>query len=93
MRTTREALGLLLAILIASAGCTSTDAHLKPPKPPVEYTVPPDETRYSKAPEFPKETMDQDFLLKKAKDASKPGSLNNPGSSFGGRGAGGFNGN
>ena len=72
MRRTREALGLLLAALIGSVGCTTSDAHLKPPKHPEEYNVPPDELRFSRPPEFPREVMDEDLLTKKAKDAKGP---------------------
>jgi len=91
MRRTREALGLLLAALISTVGCTSSDAHLKPPKHPEEYNVPPDDLRYSKPPEFPKEVMDEDLLTKKAKDAKgdKDGQGKFGASGMGGGGAGG----
>jgi hypothetical protein len=87
MRGTRAALGLLLAALLGAAGCRSTDEHLKPPKNQEEYTVPPDnDRRYSGPIEFPKETMEQDVLLKRANDAKAASS--NPAGRFGGLGGG-----
>jgi hypothetical protein len=76
MRRTREALGLLLAALLGSLGCTSSDAHLKPPKHPEEYNLPPEsDLRYCQPPTFPKEVMEDDVLLKRHKDAKAKDAL------------------
>jgi hypothetical protein len=77
----RKVLGLMVTGLIGAAGCTSTDAHLKPPKPPEEYNTPPDtDPRYLPGAKlYPKDVMDDDPLVKKARDkAANAGGL--PGS-------------
>jgi hypothetical protein len=83
----REALGLLLAALVGTAGCTTPDAHLKPPKHPEEYNLPPkDDPRYSLPIEYPKSVMETDPLLKKAKDPGKMNGLDGASNRFGGLG-------
>lgn len=50
------ALGLTTTLL----GCTTTRSHkLKPPPLEEEFRLPPDDPRYSQAPRFPKETLNQ----------------------------------
>jgi hypothetical protein len=72
MRRIRDMLGLLLLIHMGFSGCASSEPQLRPPKAPEEYNAPPDnDPRYNKPIEYPKETMDQDPLTKKAKDAEK----------------------
>ncbi len=78
----RDVLGLWTVLLVALGGCALTEKEVKPPHPPEEFRAPPEnDPRYSKPIEYPKETMDQDGLMKKAKDPSKntPGPLNRPG--------------
>jgi hypothetical protein len=93
----RKALGLVLAGLVGVAGCTSTDAHLKPPKPPEEYNTPPEnDPRYAPGAKlYPKDTMEDDPLVKKARDKAASGLNGLPGSgrmggpgSMGGMGGG-----
>jgi hypothetical protein len=83
----RDGLGLLLAVLLSLAGCTSSDPYVKPPKPPEEYAVPPDDPRFSKPIEYPKEALDRgDPLAQKYKDTGGPGG---PGPGMRGPGMGG----
>src|SRR5262249_25965868 len=85
MRRIRDVLGLCGLLLAVIGGCTSDSTQLRPPKPPEEFRAPPEtDPRYSKPIEYPKETMDQDSILKKAKDTSKA-----PGAPGGGRSGGG----
>jgi hypothetical protein len=82
----RDLLGLSAALLLALGGCTLTEQQLKPPKPAEEYNAPPEtESRYSKPIEYPKETMDNDVLLKRAKSKGPgtPGPLNKMGAATG----------
>lgn len=67
----RRFLGLFLLAGVGLVGCTATESQIRPPKPIEEFKAPPDEPRYSKPIEYPRETMEQDMLLKKAKDNSK----------------------
>jgi hypothetical protein len=73
-------LGLLLLIQVGLYGCTTTEPQLKPLKHPEEYNAPPEnDPRYNKPIEYPKETMDQDYLQKKAKkDKDTPGPTRDP---------------
>jgi hypothetical protein len=80
MRRIRDLLGLLLLIQVGLSGCTTTEPQLKPPKAPEEFNAPPEnDPRYNKPIEYPKETMEQDYLLKKAKkDKDTPGPTTSP---------------
>ncbi len=85
--------GLCSTALAAFVGCTWSDTYqqVKPPKLPDEYRAPPEsESRYSRPMEYPKETMQEDSLLKKAKDSTKAakGGLNTSGPGGGGGMAG-----
>ena len=72
MRRIRDVLGLCGLLLAVVGGCTSDRDQVRPPKPPEEFKAPPEsEAKYSRPQEYPKETMDQDALMKKAKDAAK----------------------
>lgn len=75
MRRIRDVLGLCGLLLAVAVGCNTTDSNqLRPPKQPEEFRAPPEsDPRYSRPLEYPKETMDQDNFLKKAKDTSKGG--------------------
>ena len=56
--------------LLALTGCWTTDSHkIKPPPHEEEFRLPPDDKRYSMAPQFPKETLNQ---------APKKGDLDDP---------------
>jgi hypothetical protein len=82
MRRIRDMLGLIALLQLGLVGCTLTESQIKPPKPPEEFKAPPeDDPRYSRPIEYPKDTMDEDRLLKKAKDASKsaPNPIGRPG--------------
>lgn len=84
MRHIRLVVGPLLLAGLGFVGCTWSDKEVRPPKPPEEFVVPPeDDARYGKPHEYPKDTLDQDMLLKKTKDGGKstPGPI-------GGRGPG-----
>jgi hypothetical protein len=91
MRRIRNLLGLsaLLLLLLVLGGCTLTEKELKPPTPPEEFNAPPEtDPRYSKPIEYPKDTMDTDALLNKAKKAGKkngpPGATSTTPGRFGG---------
>jgi len=78
---------------VAVAGCATMDQQVKPPIPPEEYRPPPDnDRRYSAPIEYPKDTMDQDMMLKKAKEnkAATPGPMNSTRSPGRTAGPGGF---
>jgi hypothetical protein len=63
---------VLAAVLCGLVGCTTSDAHLKPEKPPEEYTVPPEnDGRYSKPIEYPKDSMHQDIHLERLQNGGK----------------------
>src|SRR5262249_7678595 len=68
------------ALAVAAAGGCSTDTpQVRPPQHPEEFRAPPEtDLRYSKPIEYPKDTMDEDTILKKAKDAAKS-SMGGPG--------------
>jgi hypothetical protein len=65
--------GLWAVALATLAGCALSESNqVKPPKPPEEFRAPPEnEPRFGRPMEYPKDTMDQDALIKKAKDAAK----------------------
>jgi hypothetical protein len=49
--------GLLLTALVGLTGCTTYN-HLRPPKPPEDFTLPPqNDSRYSMPVEYPKDTQ------------------------------------
>ena len=86
MRRLRDLMGLVLLAAMVLGGCETSSNQVRPPKPVEEYRDPPEnDSRYSGYPQYPKETMDQDVLMKKAKD--KANSTPNPLS--GARGPGG----
>src|SRR5262249_42600092 len=86
MRRIRDLVGLMFAAAALVAGCETTQSQVvRPPKLPEEYNAPPaNDPRYSGPVEYPREVMEQDPLLKKAKDNSK----GPPNSMSGGGGAG-----
>jgi hypothetical protein len=72
-------IGVLAVALLGAAGCLTNDAHLKkPPKQPEVYAVPPEDPRYDKPIEYPKETMDRDPLQQKSKNDQGPGQPGGP---------------
>jgi hypothetical protein len=90
MRRVRGVFAVSLLGLVGLWGCETTREQVRPPKPPEEFRAPPeDDPRYSRPMEYPKELMDQDMLMKKARDAAKAAS-NKPGLSMPGRPPGGF---
>jgi hypothetical protein len=92
MRRIRDVLGLCGLVFAAVAGCALSESNqVKPPRPAEEFRAPPEsDPRYARPIEYPKDTMDQDMLLKKTKENAKgtpgpmrPGMGGGPG---GGRG-------
>lgn len=74
MRRFRDVFALSLLGLAGLVGCETTDQQVRPPKPPEEFRAPPDnDPRYNSPMEYPKETLEADMLLKKARDAAKSG--------------------
>jgi hypothetical protein len=67
------------AMVLALAGCTSTQPDLKPPKQPEQLAVPPDDPRYNNYTQYPKDTLNTD--LNKKPDA---GPLSPSGGKMGG---------
>ncbi len=90
MRRIRDLLGLSAVLLATLGGCTLTEKEMTtPPKPPEEFKAPPvDDPRYTRPVEYPRDTMDNDVLLNKAKKKAPgaPGLMNKTG--IGGRPAG-----
>jgi hypothetical protein len=72
-------LGLLSLLLPLTWGCSSTEPALRPPKTPEEFIPPPNETWASRPIDYPKEALDGDPLLRKAKGPSTPGLTGRPG--------------
>src|SRR2546421_527013 len=65
MRRLWEGLSLWAAALLAVAGCASTAPVTKPPKHPEEYVLPPaEDARFSRPPQYPKGSLNNDVLLK-----------------------------
>ena len=70
----RDVLGLCALLLAVIGGCSTDNNQVRPPKGPEEFRAPPEsEAKYSRPLEYPKDTMDQDALTNKAKDAKGPG--------------------
>jgi hypothetical protein len=68
-----DGLGLLAAAVLGLAGCT-TDNLVKLRKHPDEYNVPPaDDLRYSQPPQYAKELLNRDVIVKPEKDGQGPG--------------------
>ena len=67
----------LLSLLVALAGCYSVDRHkVKPPKHEEQYILPPqDQAKWDQPLEYPKGTLNQDMIKKKAEQDKdiKPG--------------------
>ncbi len=79
-----KGVGVLLAAWLGLSGCTSYN-HLRPPKPPEDYTPPPkDDLRFSQPVEYPKETLNADNRI-----APKDNSAMGPGGPGGRGGLGG----
>jgi hypothetical protein len=81
-------LGLVLGALLGLVGCQSAEVRTRPPKPPEDYTPPPEQDlRFSQPPEFPKETLNKDNLIR-PKDPTDPtagpgaGGAGGPGARF-----------
>ncbi|MFO0878278.1 MAG: hypothetical protein U0840_13080 [Gemmataceae bacterium] len=91
MRRIRDLMGLLVLAGVTMAGCETNRDQIRPPKPPEEYNAPPvNDNRYTSYPEFPRDVMEQDPLLKRAaKDASKTPGLMKQGGMSGPGGVGG----
>jgi hypothetical protein len=65
--------GLLLTACIGLMGCTTYN-HLRPPKPPEDYTPPPkDDTRFSLPVDYPKDTLNSDNLIAPKNNGMGPG--------------------
>lgn len=92
MHRIRLLLGLGLLAGVQFTGCSWLEKDVRPKPPPHEFRAPPeDDPRFGMPHEYPKEAMEQDDLLKKAKDSAKglPGPMNSPRNSLG-RSPGGF---
>jgi hypothetical protein len=85
-------LGLLSAALWGLAGCATTESEIKkPPKPPEEYKLPPeDDPRFNKPVEYPKDVFEKDPLQQKAKAKDTPGMIGSQRSGMGPRPGQGF---
>ncbi|NBO93890.1 MAG: hypothetical protein EBV06_16515 [Planctomycetia bacterium] len=71
--------------LLTLLGCSTTQPNTRPPKEPMVYRTAPDDPAYSRPLEYPKETMEQDPLIKKAKNAGITGLNQRPGQASMGR--------
>lgn len=87
MRRLWGGLGCLVTGLLILNGCATED-HLKPPKPPECFNLPPDEKRYEQPPEYPKQFLMED-MPKKTDDTKKNG-LGGPGGGMSSPGGGGM---
>ena len=88
MRATWRLLPGLGAVLICLAGCQTTPTKFHPPKQPETYTLPPeDDPRFSSAPTYPKNTLNQDYI-KRDKERTENADSGQPKGHFGGAGSG-----
>jgi hypothetical protein len=70
---------LLLAALLGLLGCRPSYNHLRPPKPPEDYTPPPKEDpRFSQPVEYPRDSLNGDNLIR-PKDSTMPMTPGGPG--------------
>ncbi len=87
--------GMLLTALVGLTGCTTYN-HLRPPKPPEDFTLPPqNDSRYSMPVEYPKDTLNQNTLGAKSGNPGGPGGpggMGGRGGGMGGMGGGGMGG-
>jgi hypothetical protein len=68
----------LSALVLAVAGCWTTEPSVKPPPQPEQLIVPPaDESRWSAPVEYPKGTLFKD-TIKKKDEPTGPGGPNGP---------------
>lgn len=87
MRLVRYILGLAFVGVAGLAGCSWSEREVRPTPPPEVFAAPPDnDPRYNSYHEYPKDVLEQDMLLKKAKDNANK-SITGP-MGGGGRGAG-----
>jgi hypothetical protein len=71
---------LALSPLLLFLGCAwDTAQAVRTPKEPMAYRTAPDEPTYNRPLEYPKESMDQDPLIKKHKGLGLPGLTSRPG--------------
>jgi len=93
MRGMRVIVRWLGAVLLAMAGCQSTDPPIKPTIPD-EYILPPrDDRRFTSPPEYPKESLDSGMFKKEQQpkpsdQTQQPTRIGPPG--LGSRGMGGY---
>jgi hypothetical protein len=91
----RVGLRWLGTLLLCVSGCWTTQSHLKPTRPPEEFVLPPDDSRFSDYMTYPKEVMNADRIKQEKKQdqmdlqggpGGLPGSTNpRQGLSVGGR--------
>ena len=91
MRKTWAGMATVFALLLAIAGCYSTDRQrIKPPKREELYTLPKQgEARWDKPIEYPKGTLNQDSIKQDKDSKDGPPSMRGPGGPKFGAGAGG----
>ncbi|MBV8525009.1 MAG: hypothetical protein JOY71_23295 [Acetobacteraceae bacterium] len=63
----REGLRWLGTLLLCASGCWTTQAQLKPSRPPEEFVLPPDDPRFSDYMTYPKEVMNADRIKQERK--------------------------
>jgi hypothetical protein len=79
---------LLLTAFAGLAGCTPYN-HLRPPKPPEDFTLPPqNDARYSQPVQYPEGTLNKDTIGVKNGSPMGPGGPGGGGGMGGGRGGG-----
>jgi hypothetical protein len=87
MRRAWYLLGLPVATLLGALGCANPDAHLRPPKHPEEFTVPPEnDPRFAQPVSYPKSSLFQDMIHKPDTDPATPGGAGMRGPGMGGAG-------
>jgi hypothetical protein len=87
-----KGVSLLLTAFAGLAGCTPYN-HLRPPKPPEDFSLPPqNDARYSMPVEYPKDTLNQDTIGAKNGSPTGPGGPGGPGGGMGGGRGGGMGG-
>ena len=69
---------VLSGAILWQVGCKN-DALLRPPKPAEEFSIPPEEARYTNPPTTPKEALNNDGGKGKSNDPGTPGSIGKTG--------------
>jgi hypothetical protein len=78
MRGMWNGLGLLTIVILGLLGCHTAEPHLRPPKQPEQFTMPPDDRRFQEPPVYPGEVLNKDLQRKRDQAESSDGPQGGP---------------